>query len=197
MGRVRLLTALTISSALVLLAGSAQAGFFNRPDVLDVNDSSYYADTGPSSAFVRAFMYADDDWASVWGSMSASARDTSFRVVLFTYLWQPDTAMRNHRRARANQKRYMYLDITIRTVPYNGFAERNSIYVAEKCKGAMTAEDRDNDGDFDLSPAGDDRIRGRLRCHRDILDDLGFSSTAIEILQGIIGNRTRLNISLP
>jgi hypothetical protein len=141
-------------------------------------------------------MFADDDGAGVWGSMSGSARSASFRVELFTYLWQPDSMMRNHRRAKANQKRYMYVQIGLRSEPYGGFlGSANSI--VEDCKGAMTADDRDNDGDFDLNPAGDDRIRGRLRCHRDVLDDLGISAAGIDIIQGIIGSRLRLNINLP
>lgn len=196
MGRARFLTVLMVSSALALLAVSAQAGSYNRPDILDVNDGSSYTDSGPSSAFVRAFMYADDDRAGVWGSMSGSARDANFRVHLFTYLYQPDTMSRNHRRAKANQKRYMFVDVTLRTMPYNGFVGRET-GIVEDCKGAMTADDRDSDDNFDLSPAGDDRIRGRLRCHRDVLDDLGFDNVEVDAIQGIIGNRTRLNISLP
>jgi len=197
MGRVRLLTVSTVSSALVLLTVSAQAGWFNRPDVLDVSDSSSYTGTGPSAAFVRAFMYADDDWAGVWGSMSGSAQSANHRMELFTYLWQPDSVMRNHRRARANQKRYMYIQVRLRTAPFGAVILASESAIIEECKGAMTADDRDNDGNFDLSPAGDDRIRGRLRCYKNVLDDLGFSSTEIDIMQGIIGTKTRLNINLP
>jgi len=197
MARVRLLTVLMVSSALVLLAVSAQGGAaFNRPDVLDVNDSSSYTDTGSSAAFVWARMYADDDGAGVWGSMSGSARSANYRVELFTSLWQPDSIMRNHRRAKANQKRYMYVRVRLRSEPYGGFLGGVDAIV-EGGKGAMTADDKDNDGNFDLSPAGDDRIRGRLRCHRDVLEDLDLPVDAIDIIQGIIGNRTRLNINLP
>jgi hypothetical protein len=198
MARVRLSTVLMVSSALVLVAANAQAGggFNNRPDILDVNDSSSYNGSGPSSNFVWARMYADASSAGVWGSMSGSARSANYRVELFTSLWQPDSIMRNHRRAKANQKRYMYIQIGLRSEPYGGFlGSVNSI--VEGCKGAMTADDKDNDGNFDLSPAGDDRIRGRLRCHRDVLEDLDISADAIDIIQGIIGNRTRLDINLP
>jgi len=196
MGRARFLTVLMISSALALLTVSAQAGWFNRPDILDVSDSSSYTYTGSNSTWVRAFMYADDDWASVWGSMSGSAQDSNNRVQLFTYLWQPDNMMRNHRRAKANQKRYMYVQVQLRTVPYNALVDSNNTIV-EECKGAMSADDRDRDDSFDLTPGGDDRIRGRLRCHRDVLEDLGFSPADITTIQDIIGRRTGFSIRLP
>jgi hypothetical protein len=142
-------------------------------------------------------MYADASSAGVWGSMSGSARSADYRVELFTSLWQPDSTMRNHRRAKANQKRYMYLRVRLRSEPYGGFLSGFDAFV-EDCRGAMTADDRDDDGDFELdNPMSDDRIRGRLRCHRDVLKDLDIPADAIDIIQGIIGNRTRLNINLP
>jgi hypothetical protein len=196
MGRVRFLTVLIISSALVLSAASAQAGWFNRPDILDVSDSSSYTYDGDYDTWVRAFMYADDDWASVWGSMSASGRDGNHIVNVYTQLYQPDNMMRNHRKAKASQKRYMYMMMALRTSPYGSTVDRNSTIV-EDCKGSMQADDRDNDGSFDLSPAGDDRIRGKLRCRRDMLEELGFSPNDIDSIEGIIGNRTKMNIRLP
>ena len=195
--RTRFLALLMVSSALVLLATSAQGGAsFNRVDILDVNDSSAYTDSGSSAPFVRAFMYADDDWASVWGSMSASARSANHLVQIFTYLYQPDSMVRNHRRAKANQKRFMYVQIWLRALPGNTLLARETDTV-EGCKGSMKADDRDRDGNFSLSPTGDDTIRGRLRCPRGVLSDLGFSAGEVDTIQGIIGNRVRLNISLP
>jgi hypothetical protein len=197
MGRVRLLTVLMVSSALVLVAANAQAqAAFNRPEILDASDGSSYTEPGPSSARVGAAMFASAYGPEVAGYMWASEQDSSTRVELLAYLWQPDSMMRTHRRAKANQKRYMFIKIALRTVPYGSPLTTRSDIV-EDCKGTMTADDRDNDGIFDLNPRRDDRIRGSLRCHRDVLDELDFSTADIDTIQGIIGNRIRLNINLP
>ena len=197
MGKNRFLTALMVGSALVLLATSAQGGAdFNRPDLLDVSDSSSYTDSGSSSRFARAFMYGHATWASVYGSMSSSARSTDHLVQTFTYLHQPDSMMRNHRRAKGSQKRYTYLTIWIRALPgYTVLASGSD--VVEDCKVAMTADDRDRDGIFDLDPAGDDTLKGRLKCSRGVLSDLGFSAGEVDIIQDILGKRTKLKINLP
>jgi hypothetical protein len=128
--------------------------------------------------------------------MSASGRDNNNIVEVFTYLWQPDKAMRNHRKAKADQKRYMYVWMALKTATYGGTVAIESDIV-EDCKGSMQADDRDNDGTFDVTKTSDDRIRGKLRCRKDLLKDLGFGPNEIDAIEGIIGNRTKLNIRLP
>jgi hypothetical protein len=196
MGRVRFLTVLMVSSAFMLVAANTQAGLFNRPDILDVADGSSHQYVDDNSTWVRAFMYADDDWASVWGSMSASGRDNNNIVQLFTYLWQPDKTSRNHRRAKADQKRYMWIQMALKTVTYGSTIAYHSTAI-EDCKGSMSADDRDRDGEFDVTKTSDDRIRGKLRCRKDLLEDLGFGPVEIIAIEGIIGNRTKLSIRLP
>ena len=194
MGRVRILVVSMVSSALMLLAVSAQAGGFNRPDLLDVDDSSSYTGTGSSLPFSWAWMTADYDDADVSGSMSGSIRDSNHLVRVWSQLYQPDTTRRNHRSARINQKRYVNVWVALYTV--SGTVDINSGF-PEKCKGAMRADDRDRDGNYNLTPLGDDRIRGRLRCPRDVLSDLGFSAANVDIIQNLIGRSTKFNIKLP
>ncbi len=141
-------------------------------------------------------MYGHATWASVWGSMSSSARSTDHLVQTFTYLHQPDSMTRNHRRAKGSQKRYTYLQIWIRALPGNTVLASETD-VVEDCRVAMTADDRDRDGTFDLDPAGDDTLRGRLKCSRGVLSDLGFSAGEVDIIQDIVGKRTKMKINLP
>jgi hypothetical protein len=72
----------------------------------------------------------------------------------------------------------------------------------EDCRGTITADDRaadarGRDGIFVLDPAGDDTIKGRFKCPRSILSDLGFEASDIEIIQGLVGKRLQLEIHLP
>ena len=196
MVRTRIVTVLMVGSALVLLAGSAQAGAaFNRPDLLDVDDDTGYWDSG-SSEWSWAGAYADDDRNNAFGSMSGSVRDANHRVRVYAQLYQPDTLMRNHRRAKISQKRYTWVRVGLYTQPTGSLVDANSTAI-EDCRGAITADDRDRDEDFDLDPAGDDTIRGRLKCPRGILSDLGFSPTDVDTIQGLVGKRIQLKINLP
>ena len=194
--RARFLFVAIACSALVSLAVSAQDGVFDRPDILDVNDSTVYTGSGSSAPFSRAFMYADDSWNSAFGSFSGSLRDANHRVVVWAYLYQPDTTKRNQRRAKFDQKRYMQLWVRLATVPGNSTVDVQSDFI-ERCKGSLKADDKDNDGIFNVMPAGKDSLRARLRCPRDVLEQLGFSATDIGTIQGIIGKRTNLTINFP
>jgi hypothetical protein len=202
--RARFLTSLMISGALVMLAASAQGGAnFNRLDILDVDESSSYQGTTGSMPFSWAFMYADDDWASVWGSMSGSVQDANNRVRIWSQLYQPDTMKRNHRMAKADQKRYTAVWVALYALPTG--TQTTSPMVAsnsghpEKCKAQIKADDRDKDGSFDMGllSSGEDRIRARLRCPKDVLEQLGFTPVEVGAIQGLIGTRTKFNIRLP
>jgi hypothetical protein len=201
MGRTRILTVLMVSSALVLSAVSAQGGAtFNRPDLLDVNDNTGYRDA-VNSEWSWAGAYADDDWNNAFGSMSGSVRDANHRVRVYAQLYQPDTIKRNHRRAKMSQKRYVWVWVGLYTQPTDTLVDSHSTAI-EDCRGAITADDRaanarDRDGIFNLDPAGDDTIRGRFKCPRGILSDLGFSPADIDTIQGLVGKRIQLKINLP
>jgi hypothetical protein len=197
MGRVRFLTVLMVGSALVLLAASAQGQVnYDRPDILDVYDGSSYLYVDDNDTRVEANMYASSTGPWVSGSMSATAQDANNKVEVYTWLFQPDKTSRNHRRAKADQKRYMWVQMALRTVTYGSTIASHSTAI-EDCKGSMSADDRDKDGMFDVTPTSDDRIRGKLRCKRDMLEDLGFGPVEIIAIEGIIGNRTKLSIRLP
>ena len=193
MGRVRSLTVLMVSSALVLMAANAQAGNFNRPDILDVSDGSTYTGTEGTS---WAWMYAAATWNSVWGSLGGTAQDANNRVRIWAGLYQPDSMKRNHRMARADQRRHMALQIRLYALPGVTMIASQSGN-PEKCKGKLNADDRDRDGNYNVTPAGDDRIRARLRCPRDVLEQLAFTAVEIGAIQGLIGTSTKFNVRLP
>jgi hypothetical protein len=204
MGRVRFLPVLIVSSALVLLALNAQAGFFNRPDVLDVWDSSSYIDTAnDAQPHSWAYMHASESWAPVWGSMSGSLYRALDLVRMSARMYQPDTAKRNHKRARADQKGDMHVHVTLLRHVGGGPRQSELNVVASHsgfipdCRGSLQANDRDNDGVFDLSPTGEDTIRAKLKCPRDFLLQLGFSLNEITTIQEVIGKRGTLTITLP
>ncbi len=194
MGRVRFLIVLMVSSALVLLAASAQAGGgFNRLDILDVSDGSTYTGTEGTS---WAWMYAAATWGSVWGSLGGTAQDSNNRVRFWAGLYQPDSMKRNHRMAMADQKRHVALQIRLYALP-GGTTIANESGNPEKCKGKVKADDRDRDGNYNVTPTGDDRIRARLRCPRDVLEQLGFTPVEVGAIQGLIGTSTKFNVRLP
>ena len=204
MGRVRFLPVLIVSSALVLLALNAQGGFFNRPDVLDVQDSSSYTDTGnPSKPHSGAYMHASESWAPVWGSMSGSLYRARDLVRMSARMYQPDRVKRNHKRARADQMGSMHVFVALFKHIDGGprlseleLKASHSGFI-EDCRGSLQADDRDNDGVFDLNPTGEDTIRAKLKCPRDFLTLLGFSPQQVGLIQEVIGKRGTLTIKLP
>jgi hypothetical protein len=185
-----------VSSAFVLVAANTQAGVFNRPDILDVNDGSTYLYDGDYDTRVGAYMRASSYSDDVYGYMFGSARDANNAVVLFVNLYQPDKVSRNHRRAKADQKHYTWIGMALYTAAYGSTVARHSGAI-EDCKSSLSADDRDRDGDFDVTTTSDDRIRGKLRCHKDTLEELGFGPNEIDAIEAIIGNRTKLTIRLP
>jgi hypothetical protein len=204
MGRVRFLPVLIVSSALVLLALNAQGGIFNRPDVLDVQDSSSYTDTAiAAKPHSWAYMRASESWPPVWGSMSGSLYRAADLVQMSARMYQPDTAKRNHKKARADQKGDMHVHVALLRHIAGGPKQSQLNLVASHsgsipdCRGSLQANDRDNDGVFDLSPTGEDTIRAKLKCPRDFLFQLGFTPNQIEIIQNVIGKRGTLTIKLP
>jgi hypothetical protein len=198
--RVRFTEVCIVSSALVSLALSAQGGNFNRPDVLDVNDSSKYTNTGETSLpYSQARMYAEDTTAQVFGTLIGSARDADNRVRVVGWLYQPDTVKRNHKMAKANQKRYMFVKVEFWALP-GGTRIGYEVGYIEKCKGLVKAQDKDKDegkGSYDLSPTGKDTIKAKLKCPRDVLEQLGFSADDVDTIQRIIGKSTRWSVKLP
>jgi len=204
MGRVRFLPVLIVSSALVLLALNAQGGFFNRPDVLDVQDSSSFLETGNSAkTHSWAYMHASESWAPVWGSMSGSLYRAEDLVQMSARMYQPDAVKRNHKKARADQKGDMHVHVTLlkhirggpRASQLNLIDSRSGFIAG--CRGSLQADDRDKDGVFDLNPTGEDRIRAKLKCPKDFLTLLGFSIKDIDTIQQVIGKRGTLTITLP
>jgi hypothetical protein len=183
-----------------MMAASAQGGVFDRPDILDVNDDSKYTGTGTSAPYSYAFMYASRSWAGVSGSISGSVRDANNRVRIWSHTYQPDTVKRNHRMAKADQKRHTGVWVALYALPTDTLvASGNGTGFPEKCKSQIKAQDRDRDGLFELGPgsSGDDRIRGKLRCPKDLLELLGFSPAEIGAIQGAFSKQTKFTVKLP
>jgi hypothetical protein len=201
MGRVRFLPVLIVGSALVLLALNAQGGVFNRPDVLDVRDSSSHTDT--VNAFKPhswVYMHASESGAPVWGSMSGSQRLGDERVQVIAQMYQPDRVKRNHKRVSADQKGDMFIFFWLwkqnENPPPKTILVTHSGFVKD-CRGSLQAYDRDGDDAFNLSPTGEDTIRAKLKCPRDFLIQLGFTPKEVGTIQAIIGKRGTLTVTLP